>query len=68
VVVTSDRGRELDVRSNVLLFRARGSFSSVLAAERQDTLEEHGRALRLLRRTLLLAHDVLPGPDLPVFV
>ena len=68
VQVRDDRGLELDVRSNVLLFRCNAATPTFLCAERLDTLQSEGRAWLLLRRTLLLSHAVLPGPDLPVFM
>ena len=69
VQVRGERVGELDVRSNVLLFRSSAELSTLLCAERLDTLEREERgAWLLLRRTLLLSHTVLPGPDLPVFV
>jgi len=59
---------EVDLRSNLLLLRSRGDSASLLGAERLDTLADEGGRWRLLRRTILLAHTVLPGPDLPVFM
>jgi len=63
-------GGGLTVRSNTLLYRSR--YDSVefqlLAYERVDQLVEHGDALRLIGRRVLLDHTTLPIHNLAVFL
>lgn len=62
------RPNEIDLKSNLLLFRSRGDSPKpdLLSAERQDTLVRHERSLRLLRRLVLLDLTVLETHNLSV--
>lgn len=66
----TERPDEIDVKSNLLLFKARGDGidHALLAGERQDVLRRTDEGLRLARRTVVLAHTILPTQTLSVFL
>jgi len=59
---------DIEVKSNLLLFRSRGDHPepTLLAAERQDTLSRIGGTLRLKRRLVLIDITVLETHNLSV--
>ncbi len=61
---------EIGVRSNLLLYRSRGDTVDhvLVAAERRDVLHRTVEGLRLARRTVLLAHTILPLQTLSIFL
>ena len=62
------RTDEVDIKSNLLLFRSRGNHPepTLLAAERRDTLVRGGDVLRLRKRTVLIDLTVLETHNLSV--
>jgi ethylbenzene dioxygenase beta subunit len=68
VRVSAVRDSEVDVRSNLLLFRTRGEQPqpNLISAERHDTLVRDGHSLWLLKRTVLLDQTVLETHNLSV--
>jgi 3-phenylpropionate/cinnamic acid dioxygenase small subunit len=66
----SEREDEIDVKSNLLLFRSRGDTTDhvLLAAERRDVLRRTDDGLRLAARTVLLSHTILPVQSLSIFL
>lgn len=69
VMVTGERGGgELDVRSGFLLYRSRLETEvELFCGHRDDVLRRVATGLRLARRTVVLAANVLPGKNLSVF-
>ena len=69
VRVAEGEGEEVNVRSNVLLYRSRGSdpTADVLSAERRDVLRKVDEGWRLRRREILLDHSVVMTHNLSVF-
>lgn len=65
-----DEAREtLDVRSNLLVFRARGEDAAIhLSGERQDVLSRGLEGWQLRSRTVLLDHTSLPTLNLAIFL
>lgn len=65
-----DSRNEYLIRSNVLIFRNRGSQSSadILSAERIDRVRETEEGLLLARREVLLDQAVLGPPNLSIFL
>lgn len=61
---------EVEVRSNLMLYRSQGSTISydLLVGERQDVLRQETGGLRLLRRVVLLEHTILGTANLGVFL
>ena len=69
VRVAEAPARELAVKSNLLLFRARGDAApQLLAGERHDLLRRIDGGFRLARRTVFLDHTVLPVENLALFL
>lgn len=69
VRVRPGNASEHHVKSNFLLFRARGDAPpQILAGERRDSLREVGGQLKLARRFVLLDHTSLPMENLAVFL
>lgn len=65
----ADLHDELNVRSNLLMYRARGDMPpELLCGERHDVLREEEGQWRLLRRMVLLDHTSLPAQNLGVFL
>jgi len=65
----TDLASEVDVRSNLLVYRARGDMPpELLCGERHDVLREEEGQWRLLRRMVLLDHTSLPAQNLGVFL
>lgn len=66
----TDEAREtLDVRSNLLVFRARGEDAAVhLSGERRDVLSRGPQGWQLRSRTVLLDHTSLPTLNLAIFL
>ena len=60
---------EVAVKSNLLLYRSRGSdpTADVLSAERRDVLRKQDGGWRLRRREILLDHSVVMTHNLSVF-
>jgi ethylbenzene dioxygenase beta subunit len=61
---------EIAVRSNLLLYRSRGSEPKhdMLSAERQDVLRKEDGQWKLRKRVILLDHSVLETHNLSVFL
>jgi 3-phenylpropionate/cinnamic acid dioxygenase small subunit len=61
---------EVAVRSNLLLYRSRGSVPhyDLLSAERKDVLRKEEDQWKLRRRVILLDHAVLTTHNLSVFL
>jgi 3-phenylpropionate/cinnamic acid dioxygenase small subunit len=61
---------DLRVHANLLLYRERLAEpgSQLMSAEREDDLRELDGAPKLVRRTVLLDHAVLPTPNLGIFL
>jgi 3-phenylpropionate/cinnamic acid dioxygenase small subunit len=64
------RDDEVDVKNNLLLYRAQGDGGDydLLCGERHDTLRRVGDGWQLARRTVLLAQTTLDTPNLGVFL
>ncbi len=68
VLVVEDRGAELDVESNFLLYRTRlKSEEYTWIGSRQDTLRRVDGALKIAKRTILLEQTVLLTANLSNF-
>lgn len=69
-VLALDGTDDLRVRSNLLLYRARGDETEpqLLSGERVDDLREHEGRLKLVRRRVLLDHTTLLTPNLGIFL
>ncbi|WP_197348752.1 aromatic-ring-hydroxylating dioxygenase subunit beta [Streptomyces bathyalis] len=68
--VYTDEDREtIDVRSNLLVFRARSEDAAIhLSGERQDVLSRVLEGWQLRSRTVLLDHTALPTLNLAIFL
>ncbi len=68
-VAGGDEDGEVAVKSNLLLYRSRGSdpTADLLSAERRDVLRREEDGLRLRRREILLDHSVVMTHNLSVF-
>lgn len=66
----SPRGEEVEVRSNVLVFRSRWDRPefTFLSAERQDLLRRENGGWKLARRLVILDHSTLPTHNLSFFL
>ena len=64
-----DEDGEVAVKSNLLLYRSRGSdpTADILSAERRDVLRKEEDGWRLRRREILLDHSVVMTHNLSVF-
>ena len=64
-----DEEGEVAVKSNLLLYRSRGSdpTADILSAERRDVLRKEEDGWRLRRREILLDHSVVMTHNLSVF-
>ena len=69
-VAGADGEDEVAVRSNLLLYRSRGSDPSndLLSAERRDVLRKEEDSWKLRRRVILLDHSVLTTHNLSIFL
>lgn len=68
-VAAGEEDGEVAVKSNLLLYRSRGSdpTADVLSAERRDVLRKEEGGWRLRRREILLDHSVVMTHNLSVF-
>jgi 3-phenylpropionate/cinnamic acid dioxygenase small subunit len=64
-----DEESEVAVKSNLLLYRSRGSdpTADILSAERRDVLRKEEDRWRLRRREILLDHSVVMTHNLSIF-
>ena len=64
-----DEEGEVAVKSNLLLYRSRGSdpTADILSAERRDVLRKEEDRWRLRRREILLDHSVVMTHNLSIF-
>jgi 3-phenylpropionate/cinnamic acid dioxygenase small subunit len=69
-IVESEEEDEVAVRTNLLLYRSRGSDPKhdLLSAERKDTLRKEDGQWKLRKRVILLDHSVLTTHNLSVFL
>jgi ethylbenzene dioxygenase subunit beta len=69
-VAEGEEEDEVAVRSNLLLYRSRGSVPhhDLLSAERKDVLRKEDGQWKLRRRVILLDHAVLMTHNLSVFL
>ncbi len=69
-VAEGDEEYELAVRSNLLLYRSRGSDPryDLISAERKDVLRKEEGHWKLRKRVILLDHSVLTTHNLSVFL
>ena len=69
-VVPGEEEDVVAVRSNLLLYRSRGSDPGydILSAERKDVLRKEEGQWKLRRRVILLDHSVLTTHNLSVFL
>ncbi len=69
-VAEGDEEDEVAVRSNLLLYRSRGSDPrhDLISAERKDVLRKEDGRWRLRKRVILLDHHVLETHNLSVFL
>lgn len=69
-VVPGEEEDEIAVKSNLLLYRSRGSEpnNDLLSAERKDVLRKEDGRWKLKRREILLDHSVLMTHNLSVFL
>ncbi|WP_243095600.1 aromatic-ring-hydroxylating dioxygenase subunit beta [Thermus thalpophilus] len=67
---STERGEEVEVRSNLLLFRSRWDKPefTFLSAERRDVLRREGGRWKLARRLVILDHSTLPTHNLSFFL
>ena len=68
-VAEGEEEGEVAVRSNLLLYRSRGSdpMADLLSAERRDVLRKEEDGWRLNRREILLDHSVVMTHNLSIF-
>jgi 3-phenylpropionate/cinnamic acid dioxygenase small subunit len=64
-----EREDEIDVKSNLLIYRSRGDTANyfIVSAERRDTLRRVDGELKILKRVILLDHTTLGMPNLGIF-
>ena len=69
-IAESEEEDEVAVRTNLLLYRSRGSDPKhdLLSAERKDTLRKEDGQWKLRKRVILLDHSVLTTHNLSVFL
>jgi 3-phenylpropionate/cinnamic acid dioxygenase small subunit len=69
MVAEGEEEGEVAVKSNLLLYRSRGSdpTADVLSAERRDVLRKQDGGWRLRRREILLDHSVVMTHNLSIF-
>ena len=69
-VADGEEEDEVAVRSNLLLYRSRGSdpHQDLLSAERKDTLRKEEAQWKLRKRVILMDHSVLTTHNLSVFL
>jgi 3-phenylpropionate/cinnamic acid dioxygenase small subunit len=69
-VAEGDEEDEVAVRSNLLLYRSRGSDPrhDLISAERKDVLRKEEGQWKLRKRVILLDHSVLTTHNLSVFL
>ncbi len=69
-VVEGEEEDEVAVRSNLLLYRSRGSDPrhDLISAERKDVLRKEDGQWKLKKRVILLDHSVLMTHNLSVFL
>ena len=69
-VVPGEEEDEVAVRSNLLLYRSRGSdpHQDLLSAERKDVLRKEDGQWKLKKRVILLDHSVLTTHNLSIFL
>jgi 3-phenylpropionate/cinnamic acid dioxygenase small subunit len=68
-VYTDEERESIDVRSNLLVFRARGEDAAIhLSGERHDVLSRGVQGWQLQSRTVLLDHTSLPTLNLAIFL
>ncbi|HVX22784.1 MAG TPA: 3-phenylpropionate/cinnamic acid dioxygenase subunit beta [Acidimicrobiales bacterium] len=68
-VETTEHEGEYVVHSSIVNYRSRGEHGSdVLFGRRRDLLRRTGQGLRLARRRVVLAHNVLPSKNLSTFL
>ena len=69
-VAEGEEEDEVAVRTNLLLYRSRGSDPKhdLLSAERKDTLRKEDGQWKLRKRVILLDHSVLTTHNLSVFL
>ena len=69
-VAPGEEEDEVAVRSNLLLYRSRGSDPryDLISAERKDTLRREDGRWKLRKRVILLDHSVLTTHNLSVFL
>ncbi|HZC18923.1 MAG TPA: aromatic-ring-hydroxylating dioxygenase subunit beta, partial [Rubrobacteraceae bacterium] len=69
-VASGEEEDEVAVRSNLLLYRSRGSDPrhDLISAERKDLLRKEDDRWKLKKRMILLDHSVLTTHNLSVFL
>src|SRR6266849_2685661 len=68
-VQAGEHDGEVQVKSNLLIYRARGDNpADLICGERHDTLRRADREWRLARRLVLLDHTSLPTETLAIFL
>jgi 3-phenylpropionate/cinnamic acid dioxygenase small subunit len=69
-VAPGEEEDEVAVRSNLLLYRSRGSdpHQDLISAERKDVLRKEDGQWKLKKRVILLDHSVLTTHNLSVFL
>ena len=69
-VAPGEEEDEVAVRSNLLLYRSRGSdpHQDLLSAERKDVLRKEDGQWKLKKRVILLDHSVLTTHNLSIFL
>ena len=69
-VAEGEEEDEVAVRTNLLLYRSRGSDPKhdLISAERKDTLRKEDGQWKLRKRVILLDHSVLTTHNLSVFL
>jgi len=69
-VAPGEEDDEVAVRSNLLLYRSRGSVPhhDLLSAERRDVLRKEEGQWKLKKRVILLDHSVLETHNLSIFL
>ncbi|HET6523091.1 3-phenylpropionate/cinnamic acid dioxygenase subunit beta [Sphingopyxis sp.] len=66
--ILEDMGEELNVSSNLLLFRTRLELEQDLwSCRRVDRLRRTDQGLRICRRDIFLDHTVLQSPNISIF-
>ena len=69
LITTPEQADEVRVKSNLLIYRARGDApAELICAERWDVLRRVEGRWKLARRTVLLDHTSLPTENLAIFL